>query len=203
MLFRRRKPAGLKERLRGLFWPRKGFSRSLRYAQKRVLRLSASPYSVAAGVAAGVIASWTPFIGFHVLLSFAIAFLLAGNMVAAAIGTAFANPLTIPFMWATSWEVGDYILGSTAKPMDHADLLTALEHGRFGELWGPVLKPMLIGSIPPALASGIFFYFVVFFTVRGFRTRRRQRLAETYASRARVVPVASVDRDFQDVGRGI
>ncbi|TIN70311.1 MAG: DUF2062 domain-containing protein, partial [Mesorhizobium sp.] len=41
MLFRRRKPDGLYERVRTYLWPRRSFSRSLQYFSKRILRLKA------------------------------------------------------------------------------------------------------------------------------------------------------------------
>ncbi|MGO8492410.1 hypothetical protein ACC757_37605, partial [Rhizobium ruizarguesonis] len=36
MLFRRRTPAGFKEKMRELLWPRKGFLRPVRYLKRRV-----------------------------------------------------------------------------------------------------------------------------------------------------------------------
>ncbi|MGO7771021.1 DUF2062 domain-containing protein, partial [Rhizobium ruizarguesonis] len=58
------------EKMRELLWPRKGFLRPIRYLTIRVLRLSASPHAVAAGVAAVVFVSWTPFIGVHFVMAF-------------------------------------------------------------------------------------------------------------------------------------
>ncbi|HCO54930.1 MAG TPA: DUF2062 domain-containing protein, partial [Pelagibacterium sp.] len=40
-------------RLRNAVWPRMGIRRYLTYLQKRVLRLTASPHAIAAGVASG------------------------------------------------------------------------------------------------------------------------------------------------------
>jgi uncharacterized protein (DUF2062 family) len=93
MLFRRRKPLTLKEKLREHLWPRKGFSRSFLYFRKRLVRLAASPHSVAAGFAAGIIVSWTPFIGVHFVMAIVIAYLVGGNVLAAALGClAAGNP---------------------------------------------------------------------------------------------------------------
>jgi uncharacterized protein (DUF2062 family) len=100
MLFRRRRPEGIFDRMRTAIWPRRSFGRSFQYFIKRVLRLTATPHAIAAGVAAGVFASWTPLLGFHFVLAFALAYVLAGNMVAAALGTAFGNPISFPFIWA-------------------------------------------------------------------------------------------------------
>ena len=65
MLFQRRNPPTRKERLRLLVWPRRSFSRSLRYGGKRILRITASPHAVAAGLAVGVFSAFTPFFGFQ------------------------------------------------------------------------------------------------------------------------------------------
>ncbi len=80
MLFRRRKKATWPDRLREFFWPRKGLTRPARYLAKRILRLSASPHAVAAGVAAGTFSAFTPLLGFHVILALALAYLFAGNL---------------------------------------------------------------------------------------------------------------------------
>ena len=83
MLFRRRKKASWPDRVREFFWPRKGFTRQARYLAKRILRLSASPHAVAAGVAAGTFSAFTPLLGFHAILALALAYLTAGNLLAA------------------------------------------------------------------------------------------------------------------------
>lgn len=179
MLFRRRNPLPLSRKIQNLFWPRKGFVRPFHYFRKRILRLTASPHAVAAGVAAGIISSWTPFMGFHILLALVIAYLLAGNLAAAALGTAFGNPLTLPLIWASTWEVGEVILGREAGHAGEAIDLHHLWHSLdLWQLWGPVLKPMLIGAIPLAAVSATFFYGLTYWAVRGFQGRRRSHIAD-------------------------
>ena len=87
MLFGRKKPESWPEKLRVMLWPRRSWMRSTKYLAKRVLRLTASPHAISAGVAAGVFASFTPFIGFHFLIAFFVAYFIAGNFIAAASGT--------------------------------------------------------------------------------------------------------------------
>lgn len=183
MLFRRRQPISRLTKLRELFWPRRGFSRSLRYLGKRTLRLSATPHAIAAGVVAGVVSSWTPFIGVHVLIAVAIAYLVAGNMVAAAIGTAFGNPLTLPFIWAATWEVGHRILGNGDPEARSLDLEHSFSFASLDSMWQPILKPMLVGALPLALLSGTILYAVLYIAVSKFQARRRERLAERARSR--------------------
>lgn len=165
--------------MRTALWPRRSFGRSFQYFVKRVLRLTATPHAIAAGVAAGVFASWTPLLGFHFILAFAVSYLLAGNMVAAALGTAFGNPLSFPFIWTLTLKLGNMLIGiETGAHQKHVNLEALLRHLDVSQLWEPVLKPMLIGAIPPGVVSGVAFYILTYWTVRAFQARRKSRLAE-------------------------
>lgn len=177
MLFRRRQPENLAERIRTILWPRRSFRRSFRYLRKRVLRLNATPHAIAAGVAAGVASSFTPFIGFHFLLAFAIAYVIAGNMAAAALGTAAGNPLTFPLIWGITYETGQFMLH--APPVHEKSpegLGTALGHMDFIAIWDPVVKPMLVGCLPLGLIAGLGTYALVFFMARSFQRRRARQI---------------------------
>ncbi len=186
MPFRRRSPVGWAEKIRNAVWPRKGVTRNFRYYGLRAARISASPHAVAAGIAAGVMAGWTPFLGFHVFLGIALAFVLRGSLVAAAIGTLASNPLTFPLIWSASWEIGHFMLGHPGEvagsQLDLAQLVRTLH---FSELWEPVLKPMLIGCLPPAFFCGVVVYAATYMGVKGFRTRRRERMAAKLHAAAR------------------
>src|SRR5690606_19649771 len=97
--------------MRDLVWPRMGLRRYGTYLRKRVLRLSASPHSIAAGVASGAAVSMFPLIGLHFILGFVLAFITRGNMIAAAVGTAWGNPFTFPFFFAAAYGIGDWLMG--------------------------------------------------------------------------------------------
>lgn len=154
----------------------------LTYQRLKIMRLGGSPHAVAAGLAVGVFSAWTPFLGFHILLAIPLAWLVGGSAVAAAIGTAFANPLTFPLIWPLTWEVGQFLLGGE-RPAGHIDFAALFAHLDLSQFWGPVLKPMLLGSLPLGLAFALIFYVAGYFGVRSFRNRRLSRLTE----RARVI----------------
>ncbi|MEP6567490.1 MAG: DUF2062 domain-containing protein [Mesorhizobium sp.] len=179
MLFRRRNPDGLFERLRTYMWPRSSFSRSLQYFSKRILRLNATPHAVAAGVASGVFASFFP-LGLHTVIAAVACWVIAGNLVAAALGTVvLGNPLTLPMLWGASWETGKFILhGRMPSPGPRSHLSEMLHHLSFSQLWEPVLKPMLIGAVPLGLLFGLFLYGVTRWAMTAFREARRKRLAK-------------------------
>ncbi len=173
MLFRRRHPLRKKDRLKYFVWPPGGWLRSFRYLGKRILRLGDSPHAIAAGFACGVLVSWTPFVGFHFLMSAFIAYVIGGNLVASAIGTAVGNPLTFPVMWWLSYETGIRMLGGA--PGDAALLPDVDEPPAWAEML-PILKPMLIGAVPLGLASGLISYLIVRQVVRMYHQARRRRI---------------------------
>jgi uncharacterized protein (DUF2062 family) len=175
MLFRRRSELTTWERFRLSLWPRVSWRRSGSYHAKRLLRLSGSPYAVAMGCAVGAFVSITPFLGFHFIIAIAIAWVLRSNLLAAAIGTGLGNPLTYPIYWATTFELGRYILPGPQQDVP-AGLEHDLWHKSLGQLW-PVIEPMIIGSIPIGLPVGAIVYVAVYKMVAAYQSARRARLA--------------------------
>jgi uncharacterized protein (DUF2062 family) len=136
------------------------------------------------GFAIGVAVSFTPLLGFHLLLTVALAWLLRGNVIAGGVGTAVGNPLTFPFIWASSYEVGHLILrGSVADAPQRLHHLLTRE-----SLWDilPLAKPLLVGSAPLGAAAGGLAYILVYNGVAAYQESRRRRLAER-----RSTPVAA------------
>jgi uncharacterized protein (DUF2062 family) len=179
MLFRRRQTESFGERVRVWLWPRRSFSRSLQYFSKRILRLNGSPHAVAAGVAAGVFASFFP-LGLHFLIAAAVCWLIAGNLVAALLGAAVGgNPLTVPLLWGASWETGKLILHHHLGKHGPPAHLSAMMHDlSFSQLWIPVLKPLTIGAVLLGLVFGLAFYALTRWGMAVFREQRRRRLVE-------------------------
>jgi uncharacterized protein len=220
MLFRRREPASWRETFRIAIWPRRSWVRSAKYIAKRVLRLTGSPHTIAAGVAAGVFASFTPFLGFHFIIAFAVAYIIAGNFIAAAMGTFFGNPLSFPFIWASTYSVGHFILSGAGS---HGPAGTGSAHLRLGEiaradffevgisgiwekisgLWDPVVKPMLVGAIPLGIAAGIVAYVITRWLAIAFRAARKKQL-EGKAVRLTAVSGSDADNATKsDIGSAV
>ena len=99
--------------------PRKGWRRGYLYLGKRVQRLPDSPHRIALGFACGVMASFTPFFGFHFVIAAALAFITRGNILASAIGTFVGNPLTFPFIAGTAMYLGHRITGIGLEFQNH------------------------------------------------------------------------------------
>ena len=196
MLMKRRHPPSWSEYIRVWLWPRRSWLRSGQYVTKRILRLTASPHAVAAGVAAGAFTSFMPFLGFHFLIAAVIAWLLRGNLIASALGTFVGNPITFPFIWAATYEVGKTLVGNSAMASEAPHLASAMASvvaavGRFdwdatvaalNYIWEPVLYPMTIGGliIGPLLAVPL--YFATRRTAILFRESRRDKLMKKAAA---------------------
>jgi hypothetical protein len=183
MLFRSREAPSLFRTVRLWLWPRVSWRRSGSYFLKRLLRLSGTPYAIGMGAAVGTFASCTPFLGFHIMLAFGLAWVCRANLIAGAIGTSIGNPLTFPFIWAGSYELGQVMLGEVGKnapgSLEH-DLL----HKSWDQLW-PLVWPMTVGSAPLGIAAGCAVYVIVYKAVSAYRKVRHERFAERREADAR------------------
>jgi uncharacterized protein (DUF2062 family) len=193
MLFRRRTPRNHVERLRVALWPSNGWRRSIRYFSKRVVRLAGSPHAIALGFAAGVFASWTPFVGFHILIGIAVSFLLGGNFLAAALGTVVGNPFTFPFIWWSSFELGNRLLNGAGGGVSFSDIANGLMHQPLSSIL-PIVKPMTVGALPLGIASAIVAYVIVSLGVQAYQEARRHRLAQRREARP-AVPGAETETE--------
>jgi uncharacterized protein (DUF2062 family) len=198
MLFRRREKTSHIERARIWVWPRVSWRRSALYYAKRILRLSATPYAIAVGCAIGAFASFTPFVGLHFAISIALAWLVRGNIIAAAIGTAVGNPLTFPLIWTSTYQLGHAILrGEQAVQLPQFDRLFSLEFSidalwrSIQTLWRliqtlwPMIKTMSVGSLPLGILAGLVVYAIVYKSVAAYQANRRKRLQRHRAAHRR------------------
>jgi hypothetical protein len=197
MVMARRHPLPLLVRVRGWIWPHIGWRRAGRYVMRRLHRLPGTPHSIAAGAASGIAISFIPLIGFHLLGAFALCWLFRGNYLAGVIGSLVGNPWTLPFLFASDYRLGSYLLG---RPSFGLHLLAELSWSRLvDELW-LIFWPMLIGAFPLAIVSGLASYFVLVPLVARVQERRRQRIARgveaALAAKARNRMAAPFTRDI-------
>lgn len=126
--------------------------------------LKGTPDNIAKGFATGAAMSFTPFVGFHILLSLLVCKITKQNGIAATLGTIIGNPWTFPFIWYATLHAGHFILGKDAPklPINFKMMFNELFHAVISldfqvflsDIW-PVFFPMLIGCIP--------FYVIVWF----------------------------------------
>lgn len=140
---------------------------------------------MAAGFACGAAISFTPFVGLHFVLSAILAYLIRANVIASAIGTAVGNPWTFPFIWIGVFNVGSWILRTDdvdAKEVDFLDVLTEsmeamhrLDFEFLAHTAGPVLWPMLVGSVPVGVFVWLLFYLPLRPMISKYQAARHHR----------------------------
>jgi uncharacterized protein len=172
MLFKRRETESFLARMRVHLWPRRSWARSSRYVVYRLRRLSATPHAIALGFAVGVFSAITPFLGTHLIMATAVAWIAGGSIIAALLGTFVGNPLTYPFFWYLTYTVGNFMLGNPGVKKK-IDLSNGIFHASLAHLW-PILKPMSLGTIPVGLAAAALSYVVVKPAVEAYQRRRRR-----------------------------
>jgi uncharacterized protein len=173
-VFRRRHPVPLRERLSRWLWPHIGWRRAGAYLLKRTIRLSGTPHSIAAGVACGVAVSVTPFIGFHLIGTFFLAWLVRGNYLAGAIGTLAGNPWTLPFIWVATYKLGIVLLGARAAQIPRVHDWSSATFLADAQA---IFWPMVVGGLPLAVLAGLATYFPLVRVIAAYqeaRARRRQ-----------------------------
>lgn len=184
-MFRRRDPVSILNRAREFLSPRKGWQRGYQYLGKRMQRLPDSPHRIALGFACGVQASFTPFFGFHFVVSALLCLVLRGNLISSALGTFMGNPLTFPFIAGSSMYMGQLITGYTFD--------TPEEGLGFSWLWDNVdaiFVPYLIGGLAPGFVTAVGSYLIMRPLVATYQGRRRVRLMSRAKERIRRSAVA-------------
>lgn len=112
-------------------------------------------HSVSVAVAAGVFLSFVPFPGQTVMAACA-AFLLRCNLPIAVMLIWISNPVTIPFIFYATYQLGAWMLGDayTRVPFDLSwDWLITI----FPTIW----KPVLLGCLTAGVLSSAMSYIVV------------------------------------------
>ena len=172
MVFKRRNERTVAQKLREVVWPSMGWRRSAIYLLHRLARLPGTPYSIAAGFACGGAISFTPFLGFHFLISMALAWTMRASMVAALIGTVVGNPWTFPFIWFATYQAGSWMLGIEPGAGPAAAEIAAHPF----ETLSPIFLPLLAGSLPVGVAAWFIQYWPLRALVAKYQKVRRHRL---------------------------
>lgn len=174
-MFARRNEKELKHKFQDAVFPKMGWKRTVLYYQKRLLRISDTSHSIAAGLAFGVAVSFTPLIGLHVILTILLCTLLRGNIIAGLLGTLIGNPSTFPFIWFASYMLGKGILGRNGE---NAGLDSGLSLSILTEHFTDIFLPMLIGGTFFAVVAWFTTYHISEKLVGKYQEARRTRMAE-------------------------
>jgi len=191
-MFQRRQPRSRTAKVRAVIWPEMGWRRSTRYLGHRIGRLPGSGYAIAGGFAWGAAMSFTPFIGLHIVLSAAGAWVSRCSVVAAVIGTVVGNPWTFPLIWVWLYKAGVFMgfgaHGMEAEALNFSVLFGNVTTATLSGDWNflvdnalPVLTPMLAASLPTAAIVWVIFFLLL----KPMIERYKNGIASRRSTRAR------------------
>lgn len=132
------------------------------------ISLRGTPENIAFSLAIGIFIGATPTIPFHTALTIALVFLFRRNVTAAFLGSwLISNPLTIPVLYLSQYELGKLLLG-----MDHLKIAfqdysfwTILHMGK------AVITPLLLGGAVMAPFVALASYILALRALRTARSR--------------------------------
>ena len=168
----------------------------------RVLHVDDTPHRIALGVAVGIFITWTPTIGFQMLLTVALAALLRANKVVGVPFVWLSNPFTLPPIYGPNYLVGCWLLRQ--KALDLGFLMAAHSTGgwieRIETWWNAtwhVFWPLWVGSIVVGLLLGTLSYFMTRFAVVRYREHwHKKHPRPPWESRDPPAPDGQADADM-------
>ncbi len=147
-----------------------------RFLVHNVLHVDDTPHRIALGVAIAIFVTWTPTIGFQMLLTIALAWLLGANKVVGVPFVWISNPVTYVPIYLPNYYVGRWILGSKVPPPNFGRVL--LVSGGWLETvstwwsatWHAAL-PLWLGSVLVGLVVSVPTYFATYRAVVVYRRK--------------------------------
>jgi hypothetical protein len=155
-----------------------------RYHLIRLHRLAAVSHDIALGVAFGVLVSFTPFIGFHLILCTVLCILFGGSKVASWIGTIVGNPVTFPLFYWADHQIGSWIIGLFTGTMTQVtNFELNLEQLGSMSAWKDLIWPILLGGLFLGPLAALVSYHLTFRFVEMARLRHHERISRAREKR--------------------
>ncbi len=146
--------------------------RFIRYWYLRLVRIQASPHNIAMGLAAGVFVGLLPVLPFQTVIAVALAFVVRGSKIAAALGTWVSNPLNWVPVYMMFYYVGKAVVPFDVPPFNPSQL----EMAQMLEMGWKFFAVMMVGGLVIAVPSAILSYVVALRGIQVYRERRKARL---------------------------
>ena len=148
-------------------------SRFIRLLKMKLYRIRDFPESVAIGLAWGVAISFTPLLGFHLIICYLGTVLMRGNLIAATVGSVVGNPWTFPIFFYFAYKIGLFFFFT---PLSNYEFTIGFLLENFGELFFPTL----IGSLPIAIIIWFITYKVSKFYLEKRYYEKKNKVGSKY-----------------------
>ena len=126
--------------------------RVFRLFKLKIYRIRDFPEAVAIGLSWGVAVSFTPLLGFHLIICYLGTWLMRGNLIAATVGTIIGNPWTFPIFFYVDYKIG---LLFFEDKINNYEFKVQFFIDNFEDLF----YPTLLGSLPLAFIIWFITYY--------------------------------------------
>jgi uncharacterized protein len=145
--------------------------RRFRIFYERFISLKGEPAQIAAGLAIGVFVGVTPTIPFHTAIIVLVGLLFRQNITAGYLGSwMISNPLTIPLLYISQYELGRLLLGMERCRFELADYSL----GAIAALGWEIILPLQTGGILMAPVFALPVYFITRRLITSIRARGKR-----------------------------
>ena len=159
------------------------FKRARDFCVLKILHADDPPHTLALGIAVGMFVTFLPLIGFQMMVSFFLAWLLKANKVVGVPLVWISNPVTMIPIYYPCYALGCRILGIGADDWDHIngdwEVLRADLSARWidkVQFWWNIvvdsLAPLTVGCLLVASVAGVLSYYISLFSIRQYRLKR-------------------------------
>ena len=144
--------------------------RVIRLIKMKIFRIRDFPESVAIGLAWGVSVSFTPLLGFHLIICYFGTIIMRGNLIAATVGSVIGNPWTFPLFFYFAYKLS---LLFFFTPLDDYEFKIQFLISNFNNLF----IPTLLGSLPIAITAWLITYKISKFLLeKRFYEKRKNKI---------------------------
>lgn len=156
--------------------------RWMRYQYLRIMRMNATPHSIAMGLAVGIFTGFLPIVPLQTTLTILLCLPLRGNPVVGFMGTWISNPFNwVPFYYFL------YVVGKAMVPWDVPKMeleqfgallktFDVTEFASFGKDLLECFKVMVMAGVVMGIPASVATYFLAYRGVLRYRRRRALRL---------------------------
>ena len=148
-------------------------SRFIRLLKMKIYRIRDFPESVAIGLAWGVAISFTPLLGFHLIICYLGTVLMRGNLIAATVGSVVGNPWTFSIFFYFAYKIGLFFFFT---PLPNYEFTIGFLLENFRDLFFPTL----IGSLPIAIIIWFITYKVSKFYLEKRYYEKKNKVGSKY-----------------------
>lgn len=159
--------------------PHRYIARKLkRFFIYRVLHVDDTPHRIALGLAIGIFITWTPTMGFQMILTVMVAALMRANKFVGVPFVWISNPVTLVPIYAPNFLVGSWILPGDYSVRKFCESVSkaAFAGGgwmnKIGAWWEATIDffwPLWVGSVVVGLVLALPTYFVTRWAVTRYR----------------------------------